>query len=312
MSRVNTFRSGMEPLGPAVAALGVFDGVHIGHQALIRDAVLLARAKDAMSVVVTFDRDPDQVVNPAGAAPQLLDLDDKLALLADQGPDTVLVVPFDLALAAMPPLQFLDEMLVASVRPVAAVVGYDFRFGHRAEGDVDLMVRYGAEHEFTVLAHDLVRIDGAPVTSTRIRTLVAAGDVVGAAGLLGRPHRLKGTVVPGRHAGTALGAPTANLEVPTYAALPADGVYAASTVVDGVVYPAAVSVGVPPTFPSATAVLEVHVVGFSGDLYGRTLGVEFLDRVRDQRRFDSPEALAAQIADDVSTVRRVFSTTSRP
>jgi len=301
-----TLRPGMEPLGPAVAAVGVFDGVHIGHQALIRDTVMLARSKGAISVVVTFDRDPDQVVDPAGAAPQLLDLDDKLTLLDAQDPDCVLVVPFDASLAAMPPLQFLDEVLVASVRPVAAVVGYDFRFGHRAEGDVDLLVRYGADHDFTVLAHDLVRVGGVPVTSTRIRTLVAAGDVVGAAALLGRPHRLKGTVVQGRHEGTKLGAPTANLEISTYAALPGDGAYAASTVVDGVVYPAAVSVGVPPTFPSATAVLEVHVIGFDGDLYGRTLGVEFLDRIRDQRRFESAEALAVQIADDIRLVGDVF------
>jgi riboflavin kinase/FMN adenylyltransferase len=306
MTQVLTMNAGMEPLGPAVAAVGVFDGVHIGHQALIRDALMLARAKDALSVVVTFDRDPDQVVDPVAASPQLLDLDDKLTLLAEQGPDVVLVVPFDEALAAMPPLVFLDEVLVASVRPVAAVVGYDFRFGHRAEGDVDLLVRYGAQHDFTVLAHDLVRVGGEPVTSTRIRALVAAGDVAGAAALLGRPHRLKGTVVPGRHTGHDLGAPTANLEIATYTALPADGVYAASTVVAGVAYPAAVSVGVPPTFPDAKAVLEVHVVGFDGDLYGRTLGVEFLDRVRDQRRFETAEALTEQIAADVQLVTNVF------
>jgi riboflavin kinase/FMN adenylyltransferase len=306
VTSILTLRAGMDPLGPAVAAVGVFDGVHIGHQALIRDAVLLARTKDALSVVVTFDRDPDQVVNPAAASAQLLDLDDKLTLLAAQDPDVVLVVPFDQVLATMPPLQFLDEVLVASVRPVAAVVGYDFRFGHRAEGDVDLLVRYGAEHDFTVLAHDLVRVGGEPVTSTRIRTLVATGDVVGAAALLGRPHRLKGIVVSGRRAGRELGAPTANLEISTYAALPADGVYAASTMVGDTVYPAAVSVGVPPMFPTATAALEVHVVGFEGDLYGRTLGVEFLERIREQRRFESPGELAVQIADDVHRVRRVF------
>jgi riboflavin kinase / FMN adenylyltransferase len=306
MTRVLTLGSGMDPLGPAVAAVGVFDGVHVGHQALIRDAVMLARAKDALSVVVTFDRDPDQVVDPAAATAQLLDLDDKLTLLAAQGPDVVLVVTFDQALAAMPSLQFLDEVLLASVTPVAAVVGYDFRFGHRAEGDVDLLVRYGAEHDFTVLAHDLVRVGGAPVTSTRIRSLVATGDVVGAGELLGRPHRLKGLVVPGRHVGRDLGAPTANLEIATYAALPADGVYAASTVIDGAVYPAAVSVGVPPTFPSASAVLEVHVIGFDGDLYGRTLGVEFLERIRDQRRFESAEELATQIAEDIRRTVDVF------
>lgn len=305
MSRILTWAPGMEPLDPAVAAIGVFDGVHIGHQALISDAVMLARSKGALSAVVTFDRDPDQVVSPASAAPQLLDLDEKLSLLAEQGPDVVLVIPFDERVAAMAPLVFLDEVLVASTRPVAAVVGYDFRFGHRAEGDVDVLVRYGADHAFTVLAHDLVQADGAPVTSTRIRGLVNAGDMVGAAALLGRPHRLKGTVVHGRRAGRELGAPTANLEVTTFAALPADGVYAASTVIDDIIYPAAVSVGIPPTFPTALSVLEVHVVGFDGDLYGHTLGVEFLAKIRDQRRFDSPGALAAQIAEDIEHVRDI-------
>lgn len=306
MTRVLTWDPGMAPLDPSVAAIGVFDGVHIGHQALIRDAVMLARSKGALSAVITFDRDPDQVVSPASAAPQLLDLDDKLSLLAAQGPDVVLVIPFDERVAAMPPLVFLDEVLVASARPVAAVVGYDFRFGHRAEGDVDVLVRYGADHAFTVLAHDLIQADGEPVTSTRIRRLVGEGDMAGAAALLGRPHRLKGTVVAGRRAGRELGAPTANLEVATFAALPADGVYAASTVIDDVVYPAAVSVGIPPTFPTALSVLEVHVVGFEGDLYGRSLGVEFHDRIREQRRFESAEALAAQIAADIERVRDVF------
>ena len=306
MTRILTWKPGMEPLDATVAAIGVFDGVHVGHQALIRDAVLLARTKGALSAVITFDRDPDQVVSPASAAPQLLDLDDKLSLLTEQEPDVVLVIPFDEQVAAMPPLVFLDEVLVAAAQPVAAVVGYDFRFGHRAEGDVDVLVRYGAEHEFTVLAHDLVRAGGAPVTSTRIRGLVGAGDMTGAAALLGRPHRLKGVVVPGRHSGRELGAPTANLEIATFAALPADGVYAASTVIEGIAAPAAVSVGVPPTFPTATAVLEVHVVGFSGDLYGRTLGIEFLERIRDQRRFESAGELAAQIAEDVGRVREVF------
>ena len=306
MSRILTWAPGMAPLDPAVAAIGVFDGVHIGHQALIRDTVLLARTKDALSAVITFDRDPDQVVSPASAAPQLLDLDDKLSLLAEQGPEVVLVIPFDERLAVMPPLVFLDQVLVAAARPVAAVVGYDFRFGHRAEGDVDVLVRYGADHAFTVLAHDLVLADGVPVTSTRIRGLVHAGDMPAAAALLGRPHRLKGTVVSGRHAGREMGAPTANLEVPMFAALPADGVYAASTVIDDVVYPAAVSVGVPPTFPTATATLEVHVVGFEGDLYGRCMGVEFLQKIREQRRFDSADALAAQIAADIDGVKDIF------
>jgi len=307
MTRTITWREGMEGLGAAVAALGVFDGVHVGHQALVRDAVALARSKDALAVVVTFDRDPDQVVTPASASPQLLDLDDKLELLAGLGADVVLVMPFTADLAATAPLVFLDEVLLGSMMPLAVVVGYDFRFGHRAEGDVDVLVRYGAEHGFSVVAHELVRDDGSPVSSTRIRALVREGDVAEAARLLGRPHRVKGEVGHGRGEGTALDAPTANLIVPPYAALPSDGVYAGRATVDGVTYPAAISVGVPPSFPEATDVFEVHLVGFTGDLYGRGLTVEFLQRLRDQRRFEDPAELAAAIARDIGRVRDIAS-----
>jgi riboflavin kinase / FMN adenylyltransferase len=305
MTRTMTWSEGMRPLGPAVAALGVFDGVHIGHQALVCDAVALARSKDALAVVVTFDRDPDQVVTPASASPQLLELDDKLALLAGLGADVVLVMPFTSELAITAPLVFLDEVLLGSMTPLAVVVGYDFRFGHRAEGDVDVLVRYGAQRGFSVVAHELVRDDGSPVSSTRIRALVRAGDVAEAARLLGRPHRVKGEVAHGRGEGAALDAPTANLVVPPYAALPADGVYAGRTTVDGATYPAAISVGVPPSFPEATDVLEVHLAGFGGDLYGRRLTVEFLQRLRDQRRFDDPVELAAAIRSDIERVRRI-------
>lgn len=303
MTRTIQWSEGMVPLGPAVAALGVFDGVHIGHQALVRDAVSLARSKDALAVVVTFDRDPDQVVTPASASPQLLDLDDKIAYLSDLGADVVLVMPFTGSLAATAPLVFLDEVLLGSMTPLAVVVGYDFRFGHRAEGDVDVLVRYGADHGFSVVAHELVRDDGYPVSSTRIRALVGAGDVVEAARLLGRPHRVKGKVRRGRGEGAGLDAPTANLIVAPYAALPADGVYAGRATLDGVAYRAAISVGVPPSFPKATDVFEVHLIDFEGDLYGRTLTVDFLERLRDQRTFDDSRELAAAIHADIERIR---------
>lgn len=294
----------MAGLGPCVAALGVFDGVHIGHQALVRDAVVLARSTGSSSAVVTFDRDPDQVVSPASAAPQLLDLDDKLSFLSGLGADTVLVMPFTHGLAATPPLVFLDEVLLDSMAPEAVVVGYDFRFGHRAEGDVDLLVRYGADHGFTVVAHELVRDGGEPVTSTRIRALIAAGEVAEASRLLGRPHRLQGVVIRGRGEGAEFDAPTANLQVAPFAALPADGVYAGRLAIDGITYPGGISVGFPPSFPEAAADLEVHVIGFRGDLYGRTLTLEFVERLREQRRFERAEDLKAQIRLDLAdTVR---------
>ena len=290
-------------LGPAVVAIGVFDGVHVGHQALVRDAVAAARERGAHAVVVTFDRDPDRVVDPEHAAPQLLELDDKLAFLEALGPDAVLVIPFTAEVATMAPDVFLADLLLPAVRPVAAFVGHDFRFGARAAGDLSALAAFGEGHGFEVLGHPLVRAGGEPVTSTRIRRLIAEGDVRGAAALLGRPHRLCGTVVGGRGQGAGLGAPTANLATPPYAAMPADGVYAARAVIDGVGHPAGVSVGVPPTFPDAICRLEAHVLDFSGDLYGRTLELEFLERLRAQRGFSSAEELAAAIAADLERVR---------
>jgi riboflavin kinase/FMN adenylyltransferase len=288
-----------------VVAIGVFDGVHVGHQALVRDTVALARAEHVRSVVVTFDRDPDQVVSPTTAMAQLLDLDDKLSLLASQGSDVVLVVPFTESLAATPPLVFLDKVLLETMSPVAVAVGRDFRFGHRAEGDVEVLIRYGAAHGFDVHAHELVRDAEGPVTSTRIRRLIEAGDVAKAALLLGRPHRIHGTVIRGRGEGAELDAPTANLATAPFAALPAHGVYAGRVELDGEVYDAAVSVGRALSFPEATAELEVHLIGFRGDLYGRGITVELLEYLRPQRPFDSPAGLAAAIRDDIETVRRM-------
>lgn len=303
MSRTVLWTPETPSIGPACAAVGVFDGVHIGHAALIRDAVGIARAEGHASVVVTFDRDPDQVVSPATAAPQLLDVADKLELIAELGPDAILVVPFTAELAAMAPGVFLDTVLLRALEPRCVVVGYDFRFGHRAEGDVDGLVRYGREHGFTVVAHDLVGEGGTPVTSTRIRGLVTSGDVAGATRLLGRPHRVTGEVVHGRAAGAALGAPTANVAVGPYAALPADGVYAGRVTVGGTAHAAGISVGVPPTFPDATAVLEAHLIGFDGDLYGSSVRVEFVERLREQRAFESERALGDAIAADLERVR---------
>jgi riboflavin kinase / FMN adenylyltransferase len=305
MTQVTIWQPGMPTFGRAVAALGVFDGVHLGHQALVREAVLLAHAHDAASVVITFDRDPDQVVAPASAAPQLLDLDQKLSLLAGLGPDAIAVMPFTPELAATPPLVFLDEVLLDAMQPVSVVVGHDFRFGHRAEGDTDTLVRYGADRGFTVVAHDLVSAEGAPISSTRIRALIASGDVAGAARLLGRPHRVRGTVHHGRGAGAGLGFATANLSVAPYASLPAPGVYAARTEIDGAVYPVAVSVGRPPSFPEARDDFEAHVIGYEGDLYDRTLTLEFLERLRDQREFADATDLTGAIAGDVARTREI-------
>lgn len=297
---------GMHELGPAVIAIGVFDGVHVGHQALVRDMIALARERDSAACVLTFDRDPDQVVTPDHPAKQLTTFEDKIAFLSDVGPDVIIVVPFDQWLASLTPDDFCIDVLLDAAEPIACVVGYDFRFGTHASGDADTLRLLGSHHGFQVVTHPLVHIDGAPVTSTRIRALVADGDVAGAAALLGRPHRLRGVVERGRGAGRALGTPTANVAVEPQYALPGEGVYAGWASAGGARYPAAISVGLPPTFAEATSALEAHLLGFEGELYGEPIMVEFAERLRAQRAFASEEALAKAIAQDVARVREML------
>lgn len=299
-------------LGPAVLAIGVFDGVHLGHQALIRDAIALAAERGARSCVLTFDRDPDQVVTPDRAAPQLMLLEDKLEALAALGPDVVLVVPFTHELAARAPAAFVRDVVCRSVRPVALVVGCDFRFGHGARGDVETLTAFGRGHSFDVLPRELLVVDSEPVTSSRIRSLIAEGRVVDAARLLGRPHRVAGDVVHGRGEGASLGAPTANVRTAPFSALPARGVYAAFALIGRERCPAAVSVGAPPSIPGATDVCEAHLIGYRGpSLYGERLTLEFVDRIRDLVRFESRDELAGAIASDVACISQLLDAETR-
>lgn len=290
----------MPSLGPSVACIGVFDGVHIGHQTLIRDTVTAASRTGALPVAITFDRDPDQVVTPEAAAPQLLPIADKLALIAELGVRTVLVVPFDEHVSHMSPEDFLERVVTRALSPLKIMVGEDFRFGYRARGDLQTLRLFGQSRYFEVVGHELVRIGGDPVTSTRIRGLVATGDVDGARRLLGRPHRVKGLVERGTGVGEArLHVPTANLRPLEHAAPPADGVYAGRAILADGRFPAGISVGHPPMFPEATHSLEAALVGFSGDLYGETLTLEFLERLRDLRTFESDRELAQAMREDM-------------
>lgn len=308
-ARIVNWEQGVPSLGAAVAAIGVFDGVHVGHQALVRDAVALARSRGVASVVITFDRDPDQVVTPEAAAPQLLTVPEKLEYLAALGPDTVLVIPFCMRMAEMTPGRFLDDVLSAAITPVALVVGHDFRFGAHASGTVATLETYGADAGFEVIAHELVTSDGEPVTSTRIRRLVTHGAVTEANELLGRPHRISGRVGHGRGAGAAvLGIPTANVHPAAHAAVPGDGVYAGRALVAGRSLPAAISVGVPPTFPEARDFVEAHLIGFEGDIYASDITLEFHARLRDQAHFASTDDLSSAIRADIEKVSALVGT----
>ncbi len=297
------WEQGRDGLGSAVAAVGVFDGVHVGHATLIADAVRRASELGVRSVVVTFDRDPDQVVTPEAAAPQLLTLDEKIGFIRELGADAVLVFPFCMRMAEMAPRRFLDDVFMSALDPVAVLVGRDFRFGVRASGTVDTLAEYGAESGFEVVPHELVVVGGEPVTSTRIRRLVSHGQVESAAVLLGRQHRLHGRVGRGRGEGARLlGVPTANVRPVRHAAVPGDGVYAGWLTAGGVRRPAAISVGTAPSFPAARDYLEAHVLGFDGDLYNTDVMLEFSRRLRAQEAFSSMDELSSRIHADIEQV----------
>jgi riboflavin kinase/FMN adenylyltransferase len=293
------------PLGDAVVAIGMFDGVHLGHQALLERTVALARERALEPAVVTFDTDPEHVLRPAATVPQLLDLDDRIRHISAAGIATVLVLGFDRALASLTAADFLDAMVLPAFPPQAIVVGSDFRLGRGGESDASDLAHLAAERGSELESHPLVAIDGADVSATRIRALIAEGAVRAAASLLGRPHVCKGPVVPGRGAGHRLGAPTANVDVDREVAVPSDGVYACMACLDDVpeALAAAVSVGQPPTYENAPPVVEAHLIDFGGDIYGRTLRLGFVQRLREQERFAHEDALAEAIAGDVERVR---------
>ena len=310
-------------LGSAVT-IGAYDGVHVGHRQLLD---LLRKQADALGVpaaVVTFDRHPATVIRPESAPLLLTDNEQKLELLASCGVDLTVVVRFDAARANETAEDFVDEVLCGALGAKAVVVGEDFHFGHGRSGDVELLRRLGALKGFSVVGVALSATDPEGggetaaervdvVSSTRIRALLAAGDVAGAARLLGRAHEVRGEVVRGDgRGGSQLGMPTANVAVPPAIAVPALGIYAGwCRRADQTLHPAAISVGVRPTFarvgdPAPAPLVEAHLIDFEGDLYGERVGVTFTERLRDERRFDRVEDLVEQMWADVEAARRAL------
>lgn len=285
-------------------AFGVFDGVHRGHRFIIGEAVCDARARDARAVVVTFDRDPDELF-AADRLKKLMSNDARVeALCSIEGVDAVVTLPFTRAFASLEPRAFLDATLGDGHAPASLHVGSDFRFGARAAGDAGALAKWGAEHGMGVVAHDLLTVRGMPVTSTRIRALLAQGDVVQAKALLGHAYSVREQVRPGRGEGADMGFATANVHVPDELRVLGDGVYAAYALVDGVRYKAAVSVGVSPTFAEAArANMEVHILDFAGDLYGRLIKVCFEHWLRPMKEFSSTEELIATVMGNIQWVR---------
>jgi riboflavin kinase/FMN adenylyltransferase len=297
----------------SVITIGAYDGVHLGHQEVIRQVRHLASELHARSAVVTFDRHPATIVRPESAPQLLTDDDQRLELLTATGVDGTVIVRFDEAQAQEAPEAFVERVLVDVLAVRAIVVGEDFHFGRHRGGNVAMLEDLGRRFDFDVVPLELVpREDGVdePVSSTAIRRALAGGNVALAASMLGRPFEARGVVVLGDQRGRLLGFPTANVEVPNRVCLPSDGVYAGEYErPDGSVYPCAINLGRRPTFYEHAdhSLLEAHLLDFDGDLYGEQARVRFEHFLRSERKFDGIEAIKAQLDVDVAHARQLLS-----
>ncbi|WP_018353566.1 bifunctional riboflavin kinase/FAD synthetase [Longispora albida] len=293
--------------GRSVVTIGVFDGVHRGHQATIGHAVKRAAELGVQSVVVTFDPHPSEVVRPGSHPAVLTGPERKAELIEALGVDVLCVIPFTTEFSRLSPETFVHDVLVEHLHAALVVVGDNFRFGHRAAGDIALLRTLGNTFGFAVEPAPLVSEAGTVFSSTYIRSQIDAGEVAVAATALGRAHSLDGIVVKGDQRGRHLGFPTANLAVSTpHAAVPADGVYAGWMLRGDQRLMAAISVGTNPTFAGRERRIEAYVLDFDGDLYGERITLEFQVRLREMLKFDGLDPLIAQIQADVDETRRIL------
>jgi len=288
-----------------VVTIGVFDGVHRGHQQIVGRVVARARALGVPSVVLTFDPHPSEVVRPGSHPAMLTSQRYRAELLEQLGVDVVCVLPFTREFSRLSPDEFVHDVLVEHLHASVVVVGDNFRYGSRAAGDVAALTASGRRFGFTVEGAALLGDQDTTWSSTYVRSCVQAGAVDEAARALGREHRIEGVVVRGDQRGRGLGYPTANLQPQPWSAVPADGVYAGRLVRAGEQLPAAISIGTNPTFAGDERRVEAYVMDFAGDLYGEQVGLAFTARLRDTLRFDGVEALVAQMGRDVARSREL-------
>lgn len=285
-------------------AIGNFDGVHLGHRALIARARELAAANDAITVALTFDPHPSALLAPARAPHLLTSMERRIELLAEAGVDAVVVEPFTHELAGIAPNAFVDDIVIFALRARAIIVGYDFSYGQGRTGTVEALQAHGIHAGIEVAVVPAVTVDGEIAASTRIRALLRAGDLAHAERMLGRPWDIDGVVVHGAQRGRAIGVPTANIATEVELAI-APGIYAVTLGVEGgPARPAVASLGTNPTFvDDGGLVLEVHVLDWDGELYDRRVRTTFIARLRDEQKFDSVDALVAQIRRDIDQAR---------
>ncbi|MDF5753995.1 bifunctional riboflavin kinase/FAD synthetase [Spongiactinospora sp. TRM90649] len=308
-----------DDLGRSVVTIGVFDGIHRGHQRVLGRVAEVAGERGIPSVAVTFDVHPEEILLPGTHPPRLTTQRHRMEIFEDLGLDEVCVVPFTVEFSALTPEKFAQVVLADGLRAAVVVVGVDFRFGHRAAGDVEALRALGEKYDFTVETVPLVNAPGEgaePASSSLVRRSLDAGEVEAASEVLGRPHRVEGVVVRGHQRGRKLGVPTANVESPPHTAIPADGVYAGwlrcvprddvPAAYGGERWSSAISIGTNPTFDGAVRTVEAHVVGRDDlDLYGTHVAVEFGHRLRDHTKFESIDALIDQMRADIAETLRL-------
>jgi len=297
----------LTPQKDILLTIGVFDGVHLGHKHLISRLKELARKQGYLSGVITFSQHPQEVLSPRTRLPSLTGIEQRLALLQDEGVDIVIPLPFTPQLADLSPKQFL-KLLKEFLKMKGLVVGPDFALGKDRQGDIDYLRRLGKEMGFSVTAVPPMTMDGEVVSSTAIRKALAEGDMKQARKLLGRPFRLRGRVVTGDRRGWELGFPTANLEVAPGQALPTGGVYACRAYIEGKAYSAMTNIGSRPTFGGGEQLIEVYLLDYNGDLYGHELAIDIIGRLRDEKKFDTAEQLKEQIAEDIKQGKAMLKT----
>lgn len=288
-------------------AVGTFDGLHLGHRAILDTVFRETRRRDGSSVVLTFDRHPQAVLSSGLAPPMILSRQEKREALDATGLETLIELPFTEELARTPPDVFVKKVLVEGIGCSAIVMGHDHRFGRGGAGEITMMRGLGLEMGFDVLEVGPTMVGGIPVSSTRLRRSISEGDVVESAALLGRPYSLRGEVVRGDGRGGVIGIPTANVRPDSAEKLlPADGVYAVRVQTEGEGFAGVCNIGQRPTFGGVGRTVEVHLLDFSGDLYGRSVDVLFHSRLRPERRFPDANGLVRQIQADITAARQIL------
>lgn len=298
--------AGLSPKKDMLLTIGVFDGVHLGHKYLISQLTDAAKKQGLLSGVVTFRQHPQEMLSPTTKLPFLTDLDKRTGLLKNEGVEFIIPLSFTPELAQLSPRQFLS-LLKKYLRMRGLVIGPDFALGQHREGNIDTLRSLGQDMGFSVSVIPPRKIDGEVASSTAIREILANGDMKKVHKLMGRPFSLSGPVISGAGRGTKLGFPTANLDIDPQQALPAKGVYATWIYIDNKAYQSMTNIGRHPTFPGSERTIEVLVLDYSGDLYGHELKIDIMERLRDEKQFDSAEDLIKQIAEDVKKGRAILS-----